>query len=465
MKKSLLILFSSLMTVAYSQPYFQEDFNNGSLTANNAWVVFDVIPALDGNGNPLTWFWQDYNGSQWARVGNYDNGNNETLETWLITPSIDLTGATMPTLTFENTKRFAGDDLEVLVSTDYTGSGDPTSATWTDITAQANLDTDINSWSMMSSDDVDLSAYNNQTIYVAYKYVGSNTDGSTYQIDDVLIDEPTVPSNVSIYDIQYTTDVSGASPEEGNTVITGGIVTGVMDAGNGYFIQENAAAWSGIFVFDSNNTPVVGDSIIIEGEVVEYNGYTQISYLNSFSIESSGNASPAPITVSISDAQEEDYEGVIVRVEDATCTNDNLGFGNWEVSSGGTSLIVGKFIYGYSSQTMNVTYHVQGIMYFAFGEVQILTRDNNDVEVSPNSSVSSFENVEWNVYPNPAIDKIKVSYLGKYSINIIDLSGKTVINIDGNNDEEINLSGLNSGVYFIQLKTKNETFTTKLIKQ
>lgn len=466
MKKTLLFGFAlACLSLNAQTIYFQDDFNNASLTGNNPWVVFDVVPAVDGNGNNLTWFWQDFNGSQWARVTNFSNSTNYALETWMITPSIDLTGATLPTLSFDNTKRFAGDDMQVLISTDYSGSGDPTIATWTDISASAGLNTDINSWSLTASNDIDLSAYNNQTIYVAYKYIGSSTDGSTYQIDNVMLAEPQVATLKSIYDIQFTTAGNGDSPEDGNLLETGGIVMGLHVDGTGYWIQDSEGAWNGIFVFDGTNTPAVGDSIIVEAEVTEFNSYTQLTNVSSFSIESSGNTSYNPVTVSITDAQTEDYEGVLVRVEEVTCTDDNAGFGNWVVSANGTNLLVGKFIYGYSSQTFNTLYNVQGVMYLAFGEIQILPRNDNDVEVSPFNSIEEDQNTETIVYPNPSMGSVVIENKGQFNYTITDLSGKVLESGSGNDAVTLETEKIGAGIYFIQVEKQNSSEVIRWVKK
>ncbi|OFY94795.1 MAG: hypothetical protein A3K10_04725 [Bacteroidetes bacterium RIFCSPLOWO2_12_FULL_31_6] len=74
------------------------------------------------------------------------------------------------------------------------------------------------------------------------------------------------------------------------------------------------------------------------------------------------------------------------------------------------------------------------------------------------------------VFPNPAKDKIVISNLAneETSIEIYDFNGKVVKNINeipNNNEQEINLSELNSGIYFIKVLQNNQIKTSKLILQ
>ena len=73
----------------------------------------------------------------------------------------------------------------LLVSTDYSGAGDPNSANWVDMTDQVLWSTGGFTWE--SSGDIDLSSYTQSNVYVAYKYIGSDSDGSTWEIDDIQI--------------------------------------------------------------------------------------------------------------------------------------------------------------------------------------------------------------------------------------------------------------------------------------
>ncbi|MCX6292506.1 MAG: T9SS type A sorting domain-containing protein, partial [Bacteroidetes bacterium] len=75
------------------------------------------------------------------------------------------------------------------------------------------------------------------------------------------------------------------------------------------------------------------------------------------------------------------------------------------------------------------------------------------------------------VYPNPTSGKLFVSFNAdskeKYSIKVIDLIGNVLftdenVSVEGNNLEELNLSGYAKGIYFIRLE--GEGMTTKTIR-
>jgi predicted extracellular nuclease len=74
---------------------------------------------------------------------------------------------------------------------------------------------------------------------------------------------------VSIHDIQYTTDPSGDSPYEGETVTTQGVVTAFFyDGGNRYtFIQDGTGPWNGLLLYKPNGYVNVGDLLEVTGTV------------------------------------------------------------------------------------------------------------------------------------------------------------------------------------------------------
>jgi len=69
-----------------------------------------------------------------------------------------------------------------------------------------------------------------------------------------------------------------------------------------------------------------------------------------------------------------------------------------------------------------------------------------------------------NIYPNPANNIINFSNIDNIVyIKIIDLTGKIIIE-DSSGNNKINLSELNSGIYFIKINTNNGIYSSKIIK-
>jgi hypothetical protein len=141
-------------------------YQNGFAVNPTDWVVF----TSSGNG----WAWD---ASFSEMTGNGYSGSAPS-DTWLISPGLDLTSVTNPVLTFSTWTQFTDsglpNPLEVKVSTDYSGSGNPSSATWSSL--QCTLPA-ANSKVWTSSGDIDLSAFH-QKIYVGFHYRSSGTSSS-----------------------------------------------------------------------------------------------------------------------------------------------------------------------------------------------------------------------------------------------------------------------------------------------
>jgi alpha-L-arabinofuranosidase len=74
---------------------------------------------------------------------------------------------------------------------------------------------------------------------------------------------------------------------------------------------------------------------------------------------------------------------------------------------------------------------------------------------------------ELSVFPNPAHDCLYVSGLtaGKASLEIHNLQGQSVLNVQISTDSKINVSELKSGVYTVDVHNGNRVVSTKLIKE
>ena len=160
-------------------PILEKNFNDGSITSGG-WTTQLVMGTLN-------WTVGEFGGQSYGNMSNYNGSTNEINESWLISPSIDLSGTTAPALSFNNAYSYTGNALEVLVSVDYSGNGDPNLATWTSFTGGALWSSGFFEW--VNSGPLNLSSFTQNGVYVAFKYIGSASDGSTWEVDDIKIEE------------------------------------------------------------------------------------------------------------------------------------------------------------------------------------------------------------------------------------------------------------------------------------
>lgn len=105
------------------------------------------------------------------------------------------------------------------------------------------------------------------------------------------------------------------------------------------------------------------------------------------------------------------------------------------------------------------------------GEANILATGgynsaNSVFVVQEGVGISKFENTDIEIYPNPTTNTLKIAN-DKLQINkteIIDLSGKVIYQFN-NGKNEINVSMLPQGVYFVKLETNKGVVTKKFVKE
>jgi predicted extracellular nuclease len=193
------------------------------------------------------------------------------------------------------------------------------------------------------------------------------------------------PDLTSIHDIQFTEDASGDSPYAGETVTTRGIVTAFFYAGGGRytFIQDGTGPWSGLLLYRPDAFVNVGDLLEVEGTVSEYSGLTEIAY-GAATVLSTGNPLPAAQVLASGAAAEEQWESVLLRVENVTVTDADLGYGEWLVDDGSGGLRVDDLgSYGYTPGDGDRLDYVQGPLYYAYGDFKLEPRSDDDIGLAP----------------------------------------------------------------------------------
>jgi len=190
-----------------------------------------------------------------ASMDGYENGYFEN-EDWLISPALDLSVYDNEKLTFYNAMNYTGPDLELKISSDYPGSGDPNNATWSDLTFIKAP----SGWVWTYSGEIDISSYTGAAVYVAFKFICTSSASATWEIDDIVItgegnfNPDPEPSN---YPTAFT-----ATPQGLSVMLTWADATG-NQLPDQYLILGNE---TGIFPVPQDGQPIANDPDLSDGE-------------------------------------------------------------------------------------------------------------------------------------------------------------------------------------------------------
>lgn len=184
-----------------------EDFETHATTTSFPYVPVGIAGWTNlAEAANEKWTARIFGGNQYAYMSGFGTGQN-TVTNWLVTKGVALTGTTK-TLSFKTIQGFiltsfpGGTNvqaaLKVLISTNYTGTGNPwaTGVTWTDLTSQAILSPGSTTSSFPSSftnsGNINLNAYSG-TVYIAFRYEGADPTGtasdktSAWEVDDIKL--------------------------------------------------------------------------------------------------------------------------------------------------------------------------------------------------------------------------------------------------------------------------------------
>jgi DNA/RNA endonuclease YhcR with UshA esterase domain len=157
---------------------FSESFSStlGSFTAHNI------------NG-PKNWEWASFDGGC-AYINGYDGSANTTNEDWLVSPSIDLSEHANSLLSIRHAANYVNgqwDFLQVMISSDYDGTSNPTTqGTWVEISIP-NLPPG-NNWTFVESGDIDISEFDGQSsMYIALRYRSTTSVAPAWEVSVIEV--------------------------------------------------------------------------------------------------------------------------------------------------------------------------------------------------------------------------------------------------------------------------------------
>lgn len=202
---------------------FEEKFtaNEGDFTIKNV-----TLP----EGSSYVWKWEQYQTNPpYMKASAYVGGSNKASESWLISPAINLSDATKATLVFKHAHKFGVNKTKELTLW-ATEAG---KEAWEQLTIPNYSSGE--SWTMVSSGNIDLSKYAGKEVQVGFKYVSTTEGAPTWEVNDV----------------QVYSDGSGnvPTPEEEVTVTKDAPYVESFESGLGKFIIDNKEIGSLSFVW------------------------------------------------------------------------------------------------------------------------------------------------------------------------------------------------------------------------
>jgi len=148
---------------------------------------------------------------------------------------------------------YTGPALELKVSTDYNGSGNPNDFTWTDLSDQVSWPTGSTFFVWTNSGTIDISGFGNGNLYIAFVYFSTEENSSTWEIDDVRVygeGEITIDPEPTDYPEGFEAAATGSSIKLTWTDATGEVPP------DGYLIRAS----------DQDNIELPQDGIPVEND-------------------------------------------------------------------------------------------------------------------------------------------------------------------------------------------------------
>ena len=155
-----------------------EDFNDG----------LGVFTAYDAYGDQ-GWHQGTYQGTTYANMNGYANGAPNQNEDWLISPAIEVPADTYEAISmeFRTAVKFDGPALQVMVSMDYDGVGEPNDFTWIEITDAFDYSTGNYEWVESGKMTISQPMLMPGHYHFAFVYFSTPEAAASWEIDYVKV--------------------------------------------------------------------------------------------------------------------------------------------------------------------------------------------------------------------------------------------------------------------------------------
>ena len=162
-------------------------YSNTFLEGDGGFTIYDI--ERDAS---LSYIWQNTSQYGWKSTGyNGSTKKNTKSESWIVSPTINLTNAENPELVFDEAMKFLAsdskisDNVKVMVSTNF--EGDVKTAKWDEL--EVKNGTKGNSWDFVTITPISLVKYIGKPVHIAFQYLSTETVATTYEVKNLVVSE------------------------------------------------------------------------------------------------------------------------------------------------------------------------------------------------------------------------------------------------------------------------------------
>lgn len=257
------------------------------------------------------------------------------------------------------------------------------------------------------------------------------------------------PGVTPIKTVQYVADpvTEDRSTLMGDTVTVEGWVTfeplSRATDGQGFWMADSAGAWHGVYIYKyaAGFDYAFGTKVRVRGKVTEYksgsdangNYITEISPMDAtadvtvlsdtvdwtdlpaacaYTVVPAGQLTPFNRTGA------EQWEGVLVQMNDVTCDNADAGYGEWSVSDGDSTVLIDNpqnSTFGYFHKPMmdEPFVYVRGVVNVSYG-YHVLPEISRDLKVAEDPTNGWYTQFSFFNQVRPTDMEIKIDETGSY---------------------------------------------------
>lgn len=403
------------------------------------------------------------------QISEYDFGNSAVInkveatanpqDEWLITPKISLPSNNKLVLSFAFRSSFGylvapNDfaDLFVKISSDD-------GSTWQTIWEEGDSVTVVNSgvdypWNSITFYNavIDLSAYTNQVVQIAFQYIGQDAD--FFILDDIEIAERTVFSNNLLF------EEFEIWPPANWTIINGTQSAGDEQWHQGPYLGVFMGKGAAVDYVEANVNPQ--DEWLITPEITipaTGNFYLYFEFIAGYPyfVDPNNNAD---LMVKISTDGGTTWDSPIWQEDNSTLVVASGVPFPWETYKIHFPNIG---INSYKSKAINIAFHYNGqnADLFLIDNVIVYNADSTDTTAI---NENTFEK-NINIFPNPTNDYIHIKGANGTQISIYNILGEKVKEISNTSATmNISMADLSKGTYVIRITDGEKSLTRKISK-